>query len=566
MKGIGASQGYCLGVAFVKKELKKIEKRFAEDKAADVQRLEEAIAYAQAALEAECAVQSEKFGEDQAEIFKAHQLMLQDPELVKSMKDGIEVHGYAADFAVQETMDTFVGMFEAMDNPYFKERALDVKDICRRLIKRINRIEETLPAVDDAIVVIAKDLTPSDTAKLDLNRVRGFATAQGGDTSHSAIIARTMGIPAIMGVKNIDETVKTGAFIILDGFTGEVFVDPDEATVADYRQKLQTYEAEQQALMAFKDKASVTKCGKSIEIASNIASVEDVEKAVYYGADGVGLFRSEFLFMNRETPPTEAEQFAVYKAVLEGMGDKPVVIRTLDAGGDKMIPYLNIPEEMNPFLGYRAIRVCLDDTELFKTQLRALLRASAHGTLKVMYPMISSLEEVRRAKALLEEVRRELDAEGVAYDASVEQGIMIEVPAAAVISDILAKEVDFFSIGTNDLVQYTVAVDRMNEHIKALYTPYHPAVLRLIEQTIKSGLEAGIWVGMCGSVAGNPLLFPLLLAMGLTEFSMGPNQMLTCRKMAAAYTIDELTKHLDAVKQMATAGEIEGYLKTQFGV
>lgn len=566
MKGIGASQGYCLGRALVKKELKAIEKTYSENKETEVQKLKDAIQTALEALQVECDVQVERLGEEQGEIFKAHQMMLKDPELQKAMINGVEKDGYVAAYAVQVAMETFVAMFEAMNNDYFKERAIDVKDICTRLIRILTGHQAVSETMGEAVVVIAKDLTPSDTAKLDIAYVKGFATAQGGDTSHSAIIARTMGIPAVMGVSKIDESIENGAFVILDGFTGDVFVNPDKEMIALYEGKLAAYEKEQAELLKLKLAPSVTACGYPIELAANIAAVEDVEKANAYGADGVGLFRSEFLYMNRNTPPTEEEQFIAYKTVLENMNGKPVVIRTLDAGGDKMIPYLNIPEEMNPFLGYRAIRVCFDEIELFKTQLRALMRASVYGNLKIMYPMISSLEEVRAAKGILAEVKAALQSEGVAYSENVEEGIMIEIPAAAIISDVLAQEVDFFSIGTNDLVQYTNAVDRMNENIKSLYTPYHPAVLRLIETTIVNGEKAGIWVGMCGSVAGNPTLFPMLLAMGLKEYSMGPNQILKCRKIAMENTRDDLKVHLNHIKTMGTATEIENYLKGHFGV
>lgn len=566
MKGIGASQGYCMGRALVKKEIKVLEKAYAEDRAFELIKLNRAIETALTSLAFESEIQVARLGQEQGEIFKAHLMMLSDPELQKSMKQGIEAQGFTASYAVQETMVQFVQMFDAMDNAYFKERAIDVKDICIRLIRLLEGEVAVEEHFSEGVVVIAKDLTPSDTAKLDLCFVKGFATAQGGDTSHSAIIARTMGIPAVMGVQKIDETIKNGDFVILDGYTGDVFLNPDEATIKLYEDKRVAYEKEQEDLMVLKTASSVTACGFEIELSANIASVEDVDKANDYGADGVGLFRSEFLYMNRNTPPTEEEQFIAYKTVLEKMNPKPVVIRTLDAGGDKKIPYLNIPEEMNPFLGFRAIRLCLADESLFKTQLRALLRASVYGNLKIMYPMISSLEEVRDAKRILNEVKATLKEEAIPFSDQVEEGIMIEIPAAAMISDMLAKEVDFFSIGTNDLIQYTNAVDRMNEHIKGLYTAYHPAVLRLIEMTIKNGKEAGIWVGMCGSVAGDPTLFPMLLAMGLKEYSMGPNQILKCRKIAADNTRVGLKVHLEKIKGMGTATEIEGYLKEHFGV
>lgn len=559
LNGIGASQGYGIGKVFLKKPLEKIEKKHVLDSLSECQKLEDAFIKAKDDLKAEYESKRQTLGDDHAEIFKAHLAMLEDPELETAMFDAIKQENINAEYAVEGVIQTYVEMFENLEDAYFKERALDIKDIGNRLVKKlIGHADEDM--VGDNWIVVAKDLTPSDTAKLDLNKVKGMVTAQGGDTSHSAIIARTLGIPAVMGVKDIDQKVSMSMPIICDGFSGDIYLEPSDDIVKAYVLKQEVYEKEQLALMTFKDAPSVTKCGKHLELSANIASPDDVDGALAYGADGVGLFRSEFIYMNRQSAPTEDEQFMAYKAVLIGMKGKPVVIRTLDAGGDKEIPYLDIPHEMNPFLGYRAIRVCFDRLDLFKTQLRALYRASVFGDLKIMFPMISSLEEVRKAKAIISDVKKELDSEGLAYENDVEVGIMIEIPSAAIISDILAKEVDFFSIGTNDLIQYTNAVDRMNEAIKDLYTAYHPAILRLIQTTIKNGLENGIWVGMCGSVAGNAKMFPILVAMGLTEFSMGPNQILKCREIASKHTVSELKVHLDHVMSLATATDIEAYL------
>lgn len=563
MRGIGASDGYGIGTVVIKKELSIPKKETIEDVNLELDKLENAFKSAERDLEHEYEQKVEALGKEHGEIFKAHIAMLQDPELKKVICDGIEKDRLVATYATQMAIDQFVAMFEGLDNEYFRERALDIKDVGRRILKKLLNISDT-GFEGEGLIIVAKDLTPSDTAKIDKNQVEGFITAIGGSTSHSAIIARTLGIPAIMGVNGIESAVKDGDTVIIDGFTGDVLINPNKETLHQYELKKAEYEAKQKALLIYKDEPSKTKDGHHIEIGANIASPDDVTPALENGAEGVGLFRSEFIYMNRTEAPNEAEQFIAYKAVLEGMGNRPVVIRTMDAGGDKHIPYLNIPEELNPFLGYRAIRYCLVETDLFKVQLRALMRASVYGNLKIMFPMISSVAEIRASKKLLEEVKAELDQEGIAYDPKVEVGIMIEIPAAAVISDILAKEVDFFSIGTNDLIQYTTAVDRMNENIKALYTPYHPAVLRLVHTTIKNGNAGGIWVGMCGSVAGNPLIFPILIAMGLHEFSMSPGQILKSRQIASLYTLDYLNEVLETVLGFATSEEVEAYLRKTF--
>lgn len=563
MKGIGASQGYCIGKAWIKKEIPLIRESFLTSEQEEKEiftELEAALESCVSDLQQEYENKKEQLGEEHSEIFMAHQTMLKDPEFKKHIHNHIQNKRWTLTYAIQETVSHFVKQFEAMDNAYFQERALDIKDIGTRLLKKVLGYKDDEPE-GEHLVIVAKDLTPSDTSKLDTDKVRGFVTAQGGDTSHSAIIARTLGIPAIMGVKEILSCVKTNDTLILDGFTGDIIIHPSEKVLKEYQEKMKEYERNQNELLKYRDLLSQTACGESIEIASNIASPDDLKSVLKYGADGIGLFRSEFLYMNRVAAPSEEEQFEVYRQVLEGMKGKPVVIRTLDAGGDKNIPYLNIEEEMNPFLGLRAIRLCLENIALFKTQLRALLRASQYGNLKIMYPMISSYDELMAAKKILKEVKDELDREGIFYSAHVEEGIMIEVPSAVIIADMLAKEVDFFSIGTNDLIQYTTAVDRMNENIKSLYSPFHPAVIRLVHQTIQAAKKNNIWVGMCGSAAGDPLLFPLFLIMGLEEFSMGPNQMLSCRKIARQISIPESQSHLDHLLTLKTSAEVKAYLE-----
>lgn len=565
LKGIGVSTGIGIGNVFIKAEFVKPEKAIIMNIDEELLSLDEAVKKSEEDLKHIYQEELNTLGEEEAQIFQAHLMILNDPEFLSNAKAKIRDNQYAASYAVQTTVDEFSAMFEAMDNEYFRERAADIKDIGRRVIRKLMGIPEAdLSSLEENTIIIAYDLTPSDTAQIDKSKVSGFVTEIGGSTSHSAIIARTLGIPAVMGVSKVTGTLSHGDAIIIDGDLGDIIVRPSYDEVAKYEAIMKKQSEEKEALKKYVGKTSMSKDGIRLEIASNIASSDDVAAVNENDSDGVGLFRSEFLYMNRHDLPNEEEQFTAYKTVLEGLDGKPVIIRTLDVGGDKEIPYLDFPEELNPFLGYRAVRYCLRNHDIFKTQLRALMRASQYGKLKIMFPMISSLKEVRDVKALLAVVIEELKNEGVPYDETVEIGIMIEIPSAAIISDILAKEVDFFSIGTNDLIQYTVAVDRMNENIKDLYTPYHPAVLRLVKTVIENGHKGGIWVGMCGSVAGNPLLIPVLLGMGLDEFSMSPSMVLKARKIMGELNKFDMEKIVDDVFQMETAEEIETFLKAKF--
>ncbi len=418
-----------------------------------------------------------------------------------------------------------------------------------------------LSTLKESVLLVSNDLTPSQTANMDKEKVLGFLTNMGGRTSHTAIMARSLEIPAVVGLKNITTTIKQGDYVIIDGDSGKVLINPDAENIAFYNKLKEECEKIKQGLQSFKDQASVTFDGKKVELAGNIGTPEDITGLLNNGAEGVGLFRTEFIYMNRECLPTEEEQFDSYKTVLEALSPKPVVIRTLDAGGDKELSYLNIDKEMNPFLGYRAIRICLKETALFKTQLRALLRASVYGNLKIMFPMISSLEELLLAKDILNEVKEELDTSKVSYDSNIEVGMMIEVPSAAIISDILAKHVDFLSIGTNDLIQYTCAVDRMNEKIHDLYSPFNPAVLRLIKMVIDNGHKEGIWVGMCGEMAGDRKLIPILLGMGLDEFSMSPISILPARKLIHSLSYSDMKIFIDVILTMTTSEDIQSYIE-----
>ena len=545
LTGIGASEGYGIGKAYIVKEFIPPTTRTIEDSSAEVERFKAAVETANAELERIYNDKKETLGEESASIFQAHIAMLNDPELNSGVINHIESSNECAEYATKIICGQYYDMFSAMEDDYFRERALDIKDIGLRLMKLLTGVTTGLEFnTSEPVIVIAKDLTPSDTASLKADTTAGIVTEIGGATSHSAIIARTLGIPAVMGLKDATDIVAQNDLVTINGYTGEIENELTKEAIASMEKNIEKADAEKALLQIYKDMPSRTKDGFEIEISSNIASTDDVEFVTANGSDGVGLFRSEFIYMNRQAPPTEEEQYAIYKDVVKGLEGKPVIIRTLDAGGDKEIPYLDIPKEMNPFLGYRAIRYCLDHTDLFKAQIRALLKASVHGKLRIMFPMISSLDELLDAKAVVETCKDELTAEDVPFDTNVEIGIMIEIPSAAIISDILAKEVDFFSIGTNDLIQYSVAVDRMNEQIKHLYSPYHPALIRLIKTVIDNGHANGIWVGMCGAVAGNEKMIPLLLHLGLDEFSMSPSAVLKARKI-----ISGLAKEDDAFVQ-----------------
>ncbi|MCC0651513.1 phosphoenolpyruvate--protein phosphotransferase [Clostridioides sp. ES-S-0001-03] len=567
-KGIGASPGIALGKALVVEHSELvIEKKTIDNVEAEVAKLENAVVVSKEELIKVKEKASQELGEEEAEIFEAHLLVLEDPELIGSAIDKIKTENVNAEYALNEIKEMFVSMFESMDNEYMKERAADIKDVTNRILRHILGIKVVdLSALSEEVVLIAHDLTPSDTATMNKKMVLGFLTDIGGRTSHTAIMSRTLEIAAIVGLSDITSNVKDGDFVVFNGDTGEVIVNPDEETINKYTELKAKYEEERKALQLLKGKQSVTLDGKHVELAGNIGTPNDIEGLIKNDAEGVGLYRTEFLYMDRDSFPTEEIQYEAYKAVLEGMEGKPIVIRTLDIGGDKELSYLTMEPEMNPFLGYRAIRLCLDRTDIFKTQLRALYRASVHGRLRIMFPMISSLEELLQAKEVVKEVLAELDSEGIAYAKDVEIGMMIEVPSAAVISDILAKHVDFFSIGTNDLIQYTCAVDRMNQKISYLYNQFNPAVLRLIKTVIDNAHKEGKWAGMCGESAGDQKMIPILLGMGLDEFSMSPISILPARKLITSVKEADMKKLADEVLNMGTAEEIKRYIETTFNM
>lgn len=531
-KGIAASKGYAKGIINRKEE---VTVDFAALKALSPQeesnRLKGAVEKTTQQLLLLRDRTREEVGEEAAGVFEAHSMFLEDPEFMGAIDLAIQEEGLAAEQAVKQVSDNFIAIFSELDDEYMKERAADVSDVSQRLVANLRGQNMDVEAMAESTVVVAKDLTPSDTASLDKSKVVAFITEVGGRTSHTAIMARTLEIPAIVGMGDILSHVKDGDVVLVDGQAGEVTINPSPEEEAVFLEKQDAYQKEREELKKLKDVQTVTADGKRVEVAGNIGNPKDVAAVLENGGEGIGLYRTEFLYMDRQALPTEEEQFEAYSEVLKAMGDRPVVIRTLDIGGDKKLPYLPLPEEMNPFLGYRAIRLCLDRPDLFKVQLRALLRASVFGNLRVMFPMISGLAEYRQAMALVKECQEELKKEGLEFNHDIQWGIMVEIPSAAVNAEELAKEVDFFSIGTNDLIQYTLAVDRMSEKVSYLYDPMHPAVLRLIKMTIHGAHSQGKWVGMCGEMAGDESAIPMLLSLGLDEFSMSASSILPARRL-----------------------------------
>lgn len=562
MKGLGTSPGIGIGKVFLYVEPEiNIEKKNIESPELEIERFNESINKAMEEIDYLYKRTLDEVGQDEAEIFTAHKMMLEDPEFINGVKGKINNENANAEWAVNEVANQFIAIFEGIEDEYLRARAADLKDVSSRLLRVLLGIEPIdLMAINKESIIVAEDLTPSDTAGMNKDKVVGMVTVLGGRTSHTSIIARTLGIPAIAGIDNILKEVNHGDMMIIDGDVGEVIINPTDEELKLYKKKLQEMNEFKERLKSMIGEESISKDGHRVEIAGNIGTPSDIDNVLVNDGEGVGLFRTEFLYMDSDSLPTEEKQFEAYKFVAEKLEGKPLVIRTLDVGGDKEIPYLDLPKEMNPFLGYRAIRLCLDRTDIFKTQLRAIYRASYYGNIKIMFPMISNINELRSAKILAEEVREELRKENIPFKEDVEIGIMVEVPSVAIHSKAFAKEVDFFSIGTNDLIQYTVAVDRGNQNISYLYNQYHPAVLNLINMTIKNGHEAGIWVGMCGEVAGDEKLIPVLLAMGLDEFSMSAGSILRARYQIRNTSKLEVAKHLDTILNLPTAEDVERYI------
>ena len=560
VSGIAASDGIAQAKAYllIEPDLT-VEKTSVTDTGAEKDRLTKAIDESKEQLGKIRSIAAEALGEEEAQVFDAHVMVLSDPDLIDQTHAVIDNDKVNAEFAFKQVTDTFVAMFEGMeDNAYMQERAADIKDVRKRVLARLLNVTLPSPAtIDEEVILIAEDLTPSDTAQLNKKYVKAFVTDIGGRTSHSAIMARSLEIPAIVGTKNITELVKEDDYLIVDGMEGEVIINPSEEDISSFNKKAEEFAQLKAEWDRLKDEPSLTKDGKHVELAANIGTPKDLEGVNNNGGEAIGLYRTEFLYMDSAELPSEDEQYDAYKKVLEGMGDKPVVVRTMDIGGDKELPYLELPVEMNPFLGYRAIRVSLDQDSVFRTQLRALLRASVHGTLRIMFPMIATLPEFRAAKAILEEEKAKLIEEGTEVSDSIEVGIMIEIPAAAVLADQFAKEVDFFSIGTNDLIQYTMAADRMNERVSYLYQPYNPSILRLIKGVIDAAHNEGKWAGMCGEMAGDQIAVPLLVGLGLDEFSMSATSILKTRSLLRKLDTAEMKELADkALTECTTSEEV----------
>ena len=564
LKGTNASSGIGIGNAVIVEEKELVIKReTVRDAAAEVERFKGALDLTLKKTEELAADLATRVGEKEAEIMQGHMMLLMDPMLTGEIETAITGESICAEYAIEQVCTTYADLFASMDDELMQQRATDMRDIKTRMQRELLGVESVdIASLPAGTILVAKDLTPSMTAGIKPENVAGIVTELGGKTSHSAILARALEIPAVVAVPDLMNQVENGHVIVLDGSEGTVYIDPDQNVVDDFSAKREKFLKEKKELEQYIGKPTVTKDRVRIELVANIGKPEDLEKVLQYDGEGVGLFRTEFLFMDRTAMPTEEEQFEAYKTVAEGLKGKPVIIRTLDIGGDKEIPYMGLTKDENPFLGYRAIRFCLDrKDDVYKPQLRALLRASAYGNIKIMVPMVTCIEELREAKALIEEIKKELDEQNIPYKKDIEVGIMVETAAASLMADVFAKEAAFFSIGTNDLTQYTMSVDRGNDKVSYLYSTFNPAVLRSIKRIITCGREAGIMVGMCGEAASDPLMIPLLLAFGLNEFSMSASAILYSRKLITGYSTQELQAVADKAMSFATAAEVESYMR-----
>ena len=561
ISGILASPGIAFGKALLLKEDEIVinqGKISADQIDAEINRFLEARTKSATQLEAIKEMAGRTFGEEKEAIFEGHIMLLEDEELEGDIRSFIKDNKASADRAVHEVIEQYAKMMADLDDPYLRERATDFRDIGTRLVKNVLGIAVVnLSTIDEEVILVAKDLTPSETAQINLKYVLGFVTDIGGRTSHTSIMARSLELPAIVGTNDITARVNNGDMLILDGINNQIIINPTAEQLAEAKKFQAQFQAEKDELAKLKDLPAITLDGHQVEVCANIGTVKDTEGAIRNGAEGVGLYRTEFLFMDRDALPTEEEQFKAYKEVAEAMPDQPIIVRTMDIGGDKELPYMNFPKEMNPFLGWRAVRIFFDREDIMHAQLKAILRASAFGKLRIMFPMIISVEEFRSLKATVEQLKAELRADGKAFDESIEVGIMIETPAAAVMAHHLAKEVDFFSIGTNDLTQYTLAVDRGNEMISAMYNPLSPSVLTLIKMVIDASHDNGKWTGMCGELAGDERATLLLLGMGLDEFSMSAISVPRIKKLIRNTNFEDVKAMADQALSFATAAEIE---------
>lgn len=563
LQGVAASSGIVIAKAHHLEIAKpSIEKKRVDNIHGELERFEKAIEISKQEIREIRDEARKQLGDEDAEIFSAHLLMLEDPELIDQVKKRIMLENVNAELALSEIQTMVLNIFKSMDNFYMRERGADFEDVINRIMSHLIGTNVRKPLrIQEEVVLIADDLLPSDTAKLDRNFIKGFITSMGGLTSHSAIIARALEIPAVTGIQNEMDQVKQGDLIIVDGNDGVVIVNPTKEDLAYYQKKKQEFKQQKELWLDLKDEPTLTKDQYSVILSANISTLDEMEIVKRNGGQGIGLYRTEFLYMDRDALPSEEEQFQVYKSVLEQMGDKPVVIRTLDVGGDKDIDYLKLPEELNPFLGIRAIRFSLDNEDLFRPQLRALLRASPYGRLKIMFPMIATLDEFRQAKAILYEEQEKLQTAGVKVSSTIEIGIMVEIPSTAIMAHTFAKEVDFFSIGTNDLVQYTLAADRMNEQLSYLYQPYHPAILYLVNHVIEAARAEGKQVSMCGEMAGDEKAIPVLLALGLDQLSMSATSILPARAQIKNLDQGKLAAYKKQLLALGTAEEVLQFIK-----
>ncbi|WP_019415580.1 phosphoenolpyruvate--protein phosphotransferase [Paenisporosarcina sp. TG20] len=563
LSGIAASNGIAIAKAFRLENPELIVKKTSiSNSNAELKRFESALDQSKSELEKIKAQTAQQMNDEEAAIFSAHLLVLSDPELLGPITEKIKLENVNAEFALQETANMFIGLFESMDNDYMKERAADIRDVTKRVLAHLLGVSIQNPSmITDEVIIIAEDLTPSDTVQLNPQYVKGFITDIGGRTSHSAILARTLEIPAVVGAKTVMSSIQNGMIVIVDGLEGDIIVNPDQKTIASYEDKKARYEQQKSEWAKLKNEPTITSDGYHVELGANIGTPKDVAGVLEHGGEAIGLYRTEFLYMGRNQFPAEDEQVEAYASVLKQMNGKPTVVRTLDIGGDKELSYLKLPKEMNPFLGFRAIRLCLEMEEMFRTQLRALLRASIHGNLKIMFPMIATIEEFRQAKTLFLDEKAKLEKKNIAISKTIEVGIMVEIPSTAVMADIFAKEVDFFSIGTNDLIQYTMAADRMNERVSYLYQPFNPAILRLVKIVIDAAHKEGKWVGMCGEMAGDEIAIPILLGLGLDEFSMSASSILKARSQILKLSKKEMERHTETILSMSTSQEVETYVK-----
>ncbi|MCM3611091.1 phosphoenolpyruvate--protein phosphotransferase [Planococcus sp. MERTA32b] len=560
--GIAASDGIAIAKTYrLESPSLEFDKKSIDDPALEIERFHTAIAVSSEELELIKEQAETQIGPKEAAIFGAHLMVLSDPELIGPITEKIENDLVNAEFALHEVSDMFMNIFASMDNDYMKERAADIKDVRNRVLAHLLGVKFPNPGlISEKVILLADDLTPSDTVQFNPEFIQGFVTEIGGRTSHSAILARTLEIPAVVGVKKLMASLADEIMLIIDGIEGKIIADPTEEQIELYKKRKIDFEDRKTALAALKDAPSVSADGFKVELAANIGSPKDVKSALENGAEAIGLFRTEFLYMGRDSFPTEEQQYEIYSEVLKAMGDRPTVVRTLDIGGDKELSYLDLPKELNPFLGLRAIRLCLEMPDLFRTQLRALLRSSVHGNLKIMFPMIATLDEFRQAKQLFLEEQEKLSAENIPFNNNIEVGIMVEIPSTAVMADLFAKEVDFFSIGTNDLIQYTMAADRMNENVSHLYQPFNPAILRMVKMVIDAAHKEGKWAGMCGEMAGEELAVPILLGLGLDEFSMSASSILKTRSMISSLSKAEMEKYTDSILALATAEDVKNYV------